>query len=139
MQRAVRKGFGPLAAGLALVTVSAGCSDRDRLTFAPENSGKGPVVFIDQPLKADTTVPPGPQARIAGKAFDPDGVDSLYFVLVGANESIPTFIGPKDTVRFGFGINTAGLDGKAIILFVFGTDRLGNRGDTATRTIFVKR
>ncbi|MEO8226112.1 MAG: hypothetical protein ABI637_01720 [Gemmatimonadota bacterium] len=139
MQRAVRKGFGPLAAGLTLITAIAGCSDRERLTFAPENSGTGPVVFIDQPLKADTTVPPGPQARIAGKAFDPDGVDSLYFVLLGANESIPPFVGPKDTVRFGFGINTAGLDGKTIILFVFGTDRLGNRGDTAIRTIFVKR
>ncbi|MBA2626633.1 MAG: hypothetical protein H0U85_01330 [Gemmatimonadales bacterium] len=134
----LRKGFGAPVAGLLLAAASPACADRERLTFAPDNNGRGPTVFVDQPLTGDTTVNAGPQARVAGKAFDADGVDTLYFSVIGGNETIPPFVGPRDTVRFGFGVNTAGLSGRTVFLQIFGTDRLGNRGDTATITILVR-
>jgi hypothetical protein len=124
---------------LAALAVAA-CANRDRLTFPAETDGRGPITFIDTPEVADITVPAGPGTPLSGKTIDPDGVDTVYIVLLGGNESFPAFsVGGRDTARFGVTINTAGLAGDTMFVLVFGTDKLGNRGDTAVRTIAVRR
>ncbi len=133
MQRAVIKGVGSLA-----LLLLAGCTDRGRLLFPPVTDGEGPRTFIDQPNLADTTVRAGPGAAISGKTIDPDGVDSVYVVLIGGNERFQPFVGGRDTLRFGFTINTGGLAGDTVFVLIFGTDRLGNRGDTAVRRVAIK-
>ena len=67
-----------------------------------------------------------------------DGIDTLYFETEGGASGFPPFTGGEDSVRFGLPLTTSGLAGDTITLRVFGTDRLGNRGDTATRRIAVE-
>lgn len=133
MQRSIGKGVGPLLATLAALA----CTERERLVFPPETDGRGPITFIDQPGIADTTVRAGPSMPLSGKTIDADGVDSLYIVVLGGNENFQPFVSRRDTVRFGVRINTSGLAGKTMLVLVFGTDQLGNRGDTAVRRVVV--
>ena len=116
-----------------------GCLTRDRLTF-PDPVGPGvdgPRTVIDVPA-ADTTVTAGPGYVVTGFSTDADGIDTLYFETVGGISAFPPFTGGDDSVRFGLPLTTSGLAGDTITLRVFGTDRLGNRGDTATRRIAVQ-
>jgi hypothetical protein len=72
-----------------------------------------------------------------GRTIDADGVDTVYLVVVGGNESFQPFAIRRDTVRFGVHISTTGMAGKTMLVLVYGTDQLGNRGDTAVRRVTV--
>jgi hypothetical protein len=52
--------------------------------------------------------------------------------------SFPPFVGRDDSVRLALPLTRSGQSDQTITLRVFGTDRLGNRGDTATRQITVQ-
>ncbi len=122
-------------AGLALA-VSA-CGTRDRLTF-PSIDSVGPQTNIDRP-NADTTVS-GDSAffLVTGTSVDSQGVDTLYAETVGGVTTFPPQSFRQDSVRFGLPLTTLGLSGDTILLRVFATDQLGNRGDTAIRRIAVQ-
>ena len=136
-QRAIRKGVGLLLPAALGALALAACTDRDRLTFPNEGDHRGPVTFIDLPGVADTTVRAGPMMPLNGRTIDPDGVDTVYVVVLGGNESFQPFAIQRDTARFGVRINTSGLAGRSMIILVYGTDQLGNRGDTAVRRVVV--
>lgn len=132
-QRAIRKGVGPLL----LATLTAACSDRDRITFPDEGDHRGPITFIDQPGTGDTTVHAGPEMPLNGHMIDADGVDTVYIEVLGGNETFRPFVVQRDTARFGVHVNTGNLVGHTLFVLVFGTDQLGNRGDTAVRRVTV--
>ena len=132
-QRTIRKGVGLLLLG----AVIGACTDRERLIFPPEGDQRGPVTFIDQPGVGDTTVRAGPEMPLNGRTIDADGVDTVYLVVLGGNESFQPFAIQRDTVRFGVHISTTGMAGKTMLVLVYGTDQLGNRGDTAVRRVTV--
>ena len=130
-----------LLAGLAIALAATGCSERERPIFAPEpgaSDGVGPDTFIDVPGQFDTTVSAGPGLGISGRTIDPDGVDTLYVEVLGGNEQFQPFIGESDTVRFSYPISTGGHIGDTLFVLIFGTDELGNRGDTAIRRVIVR-
>jgi hypothetical protein len=125
-------------ARVGAVVLVLGCNTRDRLTFPnPGPAGSGPQTIIDRPL-ADTTVTAGPGFIVTGFTRDPDGVDTVYFETEGGVTTFPPFVHGDDSVRFALPLTTSGQSGQTITLRVFGTDRLGNRGDTATRQITVQ-
>jgi hypothetical protein len=125
-------------AGTVVLLVSA-CEERDRLTFPTPGDGVGPVTTIDQPTGSDTTVPAGPEFFVNGRTIDPDGVDTVYFLVTG-NQNFNPFRPnpPTDTVRFGLPITTSGHAGDTILVQVFGVDSEGNRGTTSARQIAVE-
>jgi hypothetical protein len=116
-----------------------GCEERERLTFPEPGDGIGPVTLIDQPNGPDTTVTAGPQLFISGRTIDPDGVDTVYFLVSGANQSFQPFrpTPPTDTVHFGLQIVTSGQSGDTIVVGVLGVDSQGNRGNISSRRVFV--
>ena len=130
------RGFRALT-GLLAGTLFLGCSERDRLTFPSPGGGIGPTTTIDMPAQ-DTTVAAGPDFVVAGRTIDLDQVDTVYFLTAGGVSNFQPFIGPQDTVRFGLPLTTNGQSGQTVIVQVFGTDHLGNRGDTATRVVHVQ-
>ena len=132
-QRAIRKGVGLLL----LAALTAACGDRDRLTFPTEGDHRGPITFIDVPGVGDTTVHAGPEMPLNGHVIDADGVDSVYIQVLGGNETFRPFVIQRDTAHFGVYVNTGGLTGHTLVIQVFGTDQLGNRGDTAVRRVTV--
>lgn len=126
---------------LVFATALLACGTRDRLVFE-QNDGpaEGPTTFIDHPEVGEVRVPPGPQVLLAGRSIDPDGVDSVYFVAVGAPLTFSPYSPetPDDTVSFGIPIPTTGSGGDSILVLVFATDAVGNRGDTAVRRLIVE-
>lgn len=131
----------PLLTATALgVLAVSGCSERARLTFEPGSTQTGPKVFIDVPETESIQVSAGPMATVAGRAIDADGVDSLYVIVVGGNDHFNTITpeNPTDTLRFILPISTAGLRGDTLTVLVYATDAAGTRGDTASRTLFIK-
>lgn len=138
LRHSVAAGLVPLCA-IALAGVT-GCSERARLIFDPESAQTGPLTFIDNPETSLTRVPSGPMAVVSGHSIDPDGVDTLYVVVVGGNEHFrPVSPGvPVDTLRFSLPISTSGLSGDTLTVLVFATDAEGVRGDTAARTLIVE-
>ena len=130
--------YGVMTLGLtALVT---GCEERDRLTFPNPGDGIGPVTTIDQPNGSDTTVPAGPDFFVNGRTIDPDGVDTVYFLVTGGNQSFQPFRPEPqtDTVRFGLPITTTGHAGDTIRVQVHGVDAQGNQGAASSRRIAVE-
>lgn len=129
-----------LALSALAVVVLAGCSERARLLFDPGSSETGPIVFIDSPETGSVIVPAGPFASVIGRAIDPDGVDSLYVIVVGGSDHFGTIMpdAPTDTLRFTLPITTAGHKGDTLIVLVFATDVTGARSDTAAATLFVQ-
>jgi hypothetical protein len=123
-----------------LVVLVTGCGERDRLTFAEPSDGIGPVTTIDRPNGADTTVDAGPQFIVQGKTIDLDGVDTVYFLVIGGNQGFQPFPPrpPTDTVSFGVPLSTSGLSGKTMIIQIHGVDSQGNQGAPATRSIIVR-
>jgi hypothetical protein len=124
-----------LCAGVLL----AGCDERDRLTFPDPGDGIGPLTMIDQPNGSDTTVAAGPEFFINGRTIDPDGVDTVYFLVTGGNQNFQPFVPrpPSDTVRFGIPLATTGLSGDTIHVQIHGVDSQGNSGNTSVRQIVV--
>jgi hypothetical protein len=131
-----RRWIGVLLAGVT--GLLSGCDTRDRLTFPnPRPPGEGPETVIDRPA-ADTTVAAGPAYTVTGFTRDPDRLDTVYFETQGGITSFQPFLGGGDSIRFGLPLTTSGQSGQTITVRVFGTDRLGNRGDTALRRITVQ-
>ncbi len=131
---------GRRSALMALGLVLAGCATRDRPTF-PTDGGSGdsvgPVTRIDLPSQ-DTTVTAGPAVFVNGTSSDDDGLDTVYVITQGGVTAFSPFVRPRSPFRFGLPITTNRLGGATITVRVFGTDRAGNRGDTATRQITVQ-
>lgn len=126
---------------LVLATALLACGTRDRLIFE-QNDGpaKGPTTFIDNPDVGEVRVDVGDVVLLAGRSIDADGVDSVYFVVVGAPLTYSPFSPstPDDTVSFGIPIPTIGSGGDSILVLVFATDAIGTRGDTAVRRLIVE-
>lgn len=129
----------PLVAAVLAAGVLA-CGERGRLIFDPPTDGVGPDTNIDDPVTADTRVPAGPQFSLSGRSTDSDGVDTVYFELIGAGEQFTPFVSDefRDTVRFSIPVSTAGRSGDTLIVLIFATDLLGTRGDTATRRLLIQ-
>jgi hypothetical protein len=126
---------------LCLGVLGSGCDERDRLTFPTPSDGVGPITMIDQPNGADTTVIAGPEFFVNGRTIDPDGVDTVYFLVTGGNQSsFQPFVPrpPSDTVRFGLPLATTGRAGDTILVQIHGVDSQGNRGGTSVREIVVE-
>jgi hypothetical protein len=125
---------------LGVIALATGCDERDRLTFPNPGDGIGPVTMIDQPNGPDTTVSAGPEFFVNGRTIDPDGVDTVYFLVTGGNHDFPPFrpVPPADTVRFGLPITTQGLAGQTIQVQVHGVDAHGNQGGVSFRHIVVE-
>jgi hypothetical protein len=119
---------------------AVGCDERDRLTFPPPNDGVGPVTTVDQPNGADTTVFPGADFSIHGRTVDPDGVDTVYFFVIGGNQNFhPFHPNPATTsVSFSLPITTFGHSGESFLVQIYGVDALGNRGGTSSRSIHIR-
>jgi hypothetical protein len=131
-------GVVPGVVNAALILAAAACTERDRLTYPVTGPGDaGPRTTIDKP-SVDTAVQAGPAVFVLGYTTDPDGVDTVYFETVGGVSSFQPFIAHQDSVRFGLPITTSGQSGAVITVRVFGTDQLGNRGDTAIRVLTVQ-
>lgn len=117
----------------------AACDTRDRLTFpSPGPAGAGPHTVIDRPLQDTTVSGDSSIFFVTGFSVDPDGLDSVYFETVGGLSSFPPEVVRQDSLRFGLPLTTRGLAGDTILLRVFATDQLGNRGDTAIRRLAVQ-
>jgi hypothetical protein len=118
----------------------AGCDERERLTFPPLNDGVGPVTTIEQPEETDTTVSSGALLSVEGTTVDQDGVDTVYFLVGGGNNSFPPFNPeqPQTTVRFSLPLITSGFSGNTFEVQIYGVDALGNRGGTSTRLIHIR-
>ncbi|MEP7227277.1 MAG: hypothetical protein ABI785_07950 [Gemmatimonadales bacterium] len=132
-------GWSVLVAASAVV-VGSGCGERDRLTFPSLGDGVGPVTLIDHPGQSDTLVLEGTSLIVFGRTVDPDGVDTVYFLVSGGDLEVPPFVfnPPLDTVQFGVPITTAGRAGRTILVQVHGVDAHGNIGTTSTRQISIQ-
>ena len=123
-----------------LMVLAAACEERDRLTFPDPGDGIGPVTTIDQPDGADTTLDAGAEFFVQGRTIDRDGVDTVYFFVIGGNQSFPPYrpSPPSDTVPFGVPISTSGRSGQTMIVQIHGVDMRGNQGGVSTRRIIVR-
>lgn len=142
-ERLESSGFGarPLVlVSLWIVVLATACEERDRLTFPTPSDGVGPVTTIDQPNSSDTTVDAGPDFFVNGRTIDPDGVDTVYFLVTGGNQNFQPFRPnpPSDTVRFGLPITTIGHGGDTILVQIYGVDSEGNQGPPSTRRIAIE-
>jgi hypothetical protein len=120
--------------------LAAACQERDRLTFPDPGDGIGPVTTIDQPNGSDTTIDAGPEFFVNGRTIDLDGVDTVYFLVLGGNQSFQPFRPnpPADTVRFGLPLTTTGHAGDTFTVQIHGVDSEGNQGAPSTRQIIVR-
>ena len=131
---------GLLAAVAILATAAGACGERARLVFEPTSDGVGPHTRIDIPETGDVEVPAGPDYFVTGRTSDDDGVDTVYFDVLRGNQSFQPFVPSElsDTVRFSIPISTGGRAGDTIFVFIYATDLLGTRGDTAFRRLLVE-
>jgi hypothetical protein len=126
---------------LGMVVAVGGCVERARIGFEPDpEDSEGPNATIDVPETAEIHVPAGPTYDVSGRVTDADGVDTVYFELFGSPEQFQPYVPGEfdDTVRFSLPITTIGRSGNAVTILVFGTDREGLRGDTATRRVVIE-
>ena len=137
-----RAGFllrpGPLM--MAALLLATGCDDRERLTFPTPSDGVGPVTTIEQPAGADTTIFPGGLFSVQGATVDPDGIDTVYFLVNGGGQNFPAFV-PSElqtTVSFSLPLATFGYSGQTFGVEVYGVDKVGNRGGTSSRLIHIR-
>ncbi len=123
-----------------LVVLAGACQERDRLTFPDPGDGIGPVTMIDQPNASDTTVDAGADFLVNGRTVDPDGVDTVYFLVIGGNQNFNPFrpSPPADTVRWGLPLSTTGRSGSTITVQIYGVDLQGNQGAPSTRQVIVR-
>ena len=129
-----------LLASVAILAMAAGaCGERARLTFEPVSDGAGPDTRIDEPQTFDADVPSGPDFFISGRSTDEDGVDTVYFDVLGGNQNFSPFVSNEfsDTVRFSIPISTGGRSGDTVLILIYATDLLGTRGDTAVRRLLI--
>jgi hypothetical protein len=135
---ALGRRFGSVVAS-SLIVFAAACQERDRLTFPTPGDDVGPITTIEQPHASDTTVDEGPDFLVSGISADPDGVDTVYFLVIGGNQPGPYRPSPAaDTVFFGLPISTVGRSGETLTVEVYGVDSQGNQGAHSTRQIIVR-
>jgi hypothetical protein len=129
-----------LVVGSIFGLLLGGCDERERITYPTPNDGVGPVTMIDQPAGADTTVPEGADFFVSGRTIDPDGVDTVYFLVTGGNQSFqPLWLDPPlDTVHFGLPLSTSGRSGDTILVEIHGVDTQGNHGTASHRQVVVQ-
>lgn len=124
-----------------LLALLAGCEERERLTFPstdPGNDEEGPVTTIDVP-SVDTVLTEGDPFIVGGRTVDPNGVDTVYFEMVGSGQAFLPVVGNgQDTVSFGLPVPTIGRSGSTIVVRVRGVDVLGNQGLTAIRQLAIE-
>jgi hypothetical protein len=129
------------AFALVLLAVLLGCGERERLTFPSNEPGgddEGPVTTIHSP-SADSTLTEGDFFVLGGRSVDPNGVDTVYFEVVGTGQAfLPLPGGGEDTVAFGIPIPSFGLSGTTVVVRVRGVDVLGNQGLTASRRLQIE-
>jgi hypothetical protein len=124
------------AAALMVVT---GCATRERLTFEPNNPAEGPTTELTQPGLNDTTLVAGDLLLIQGRSYDPDGVDTVYVVATGGNQSFAPILGQgRDTVPFAVELSTAHRGGTTVLVQAFGVDDLGTQGSVVSRQIHIE-
>ena len=125
---------------LVLLGPAAACQARERITFPDPSDGIGPVTSFDQPNGSDTTVTAGADVVVQGRTVDPDGVDTVYFLVVGGNQNFGPFVPrpPTDTVRWGLPLSTTGRSGSTMTVQIYGVDRQGNQGGPSTRQVIVR-
>jgi hypothetical protein len=123
-----------------LVLLAVACNTRDRLTFPDPSDGIGPATTIDRPNGSDTTVAAGGDFVVQGRTVDLDGVDTVYFLVIGGNQHFNPFVPsqPTDTVRWGLPLSTTGRSGSTITVQVYGVDIQGNHGAPSTRQVIVQ-
>jgi hypothetical protein len=126
--------------GPVLLLLTAACNERDRITFPDPGDGIGPSTTIDQPNGSDTTVDAGADFVVQGRTVDLDGVDTVYFLVIGGNQHFNPFVPrpPTDTVRWGLPLSTTGRAGSTITVQVYGVDIQGNQGHPSTRQVSVQ-
>jgi hypothetical protein len=119
--------------------LAVACNQRDRLTFPDPGDGIGPATMFDLPNGSDTTVSAGADFVAQGRTVDPDGVDTVYFLVIGGNQHFSPFVPspPTDTVRWGLPLSTTGRSGSTITVQVYGVDQQGNQGPPSTRQVIV--
>jgi hypothetical protein len=125
----------------AALAFLAACGERDRLTFPSENpgDGTGPVTEITHPSAPDTVVTSGDPLFILGRAFDADGVDTIYFDADGGSQGFAPIIGEgADTVDFALQLSTLSLSGATVVFRAYGVDMLGVQGASVSRQIRVE-
>jgi hypothetical protein len=123
----------------ALAVLAAGCEERERLTFPTPTDDVGPITTIEQPSVPDTTVTEGPDFIVSGRTTDPQGVDTVYFLVIGGNQPGPYRPRPAaDTVFWGLPVSTSGRSGQTLTVEVYGVDGEGNQGAHSTRAIRVQ-
>ena len=125
---------------LATIVLGTGCDERERLTFPTPSDGIGPVTTIEQPSRADTTIFPGALFSVQGSTVDQDGVDTVYFLVIGGGQNFTPFAPeqPQTTVSFSLPFTTFGFSGQTFEVQVYGVDVLGNRGGTSSRLIHIR-
>jgi hypothetical protein len=120
-----------------LLAMAAGCDTRERLTFPTENpdgGSPGPTTAIVRPLASDTLVTRGDVIEVQGRTTDENGVDTVYIEMDGVNYALAPLAGQgRDTVEFGFELNTDNFVGDTAVVWVFGVDPSGNKGDFDSR------
>jgi hypothetical protein len=123
-----------------LMVLAMACEARERLTFPDPGDGIGPVTMIDSPNASDTTVTAGADFVVQGRTVDQDGVDTVYFLVIGGNQHFGPFVPspPTDTVRWGLPLSTTGRSGSTITVQIYGVDRQGNQGGPSTRQVIVR-
>jgi hypothetical protein len=118
------------------------CGERDRLVFptdGPSGDGEGPITEISQPGVPDTSVSDGDIIFVHGRTYDPDGVDTVYLEVGGANQGfLPLVPEGLDTVPFTLQISTLGLAGADVLVRIHGVDKLGDQGFPVNRQIRVQ-
>ena len=123
---------------LLCAVLAVACEDRERILIPPPGDGIGPNTVIDQPGR-DTTISAATGVVVSAFSRDPDGIDTVYFRTFGPGPTFQPLVPDEDldSVRLGLPIGTAHLSNDTIIVQIFATDRRGNRGDTATREIYI--
>ena len=131
---------GRAVAAWSVSLLAIGCNERDRLTFPSTSDGVGPVTLIDQPSGTDTTVAAGSEFFVTGRTIDPDGVQTVNFLVIGGSQGFPPIrpSQPTDTVRFGLPLTTAGFSGLTLEVQIYGVDAQGNQGIPVLRRIAVQ-
>ena len=124
-----------------VAAVLAGCGERDRLTFPVENpgDGSGPSTNITRPAVTDTVVIEGDLLILTGYSVDPDGIDSVFFEVSGANQSFSPIEGNgADSVAFALQLSTIGNSGGTILVRAYANDGVGDLGPAAVRSIKIE-
>ena len=123
------------------LTLCVACGERDRLVFPTDNpgDGEGPITEVSQPGVPDTSVSDGDIIVVQGRTYDPDGVDTVYLEVGGANQGfLPLVPEGLDTVPFTLQISTLGLAGADVLVRIHGVDKLGDQGFPVNRHIRVQ-